>query len=204
MGRVSLAVILAPCEPWGGTSRPCFMVRASTGKRPSEIMRAQPSDVDLARREWRVRDGKGGWGEGLYLNADMLAAWRTFADADAWGYFDTSAHARLLQSAGWPADVRPYELRHSTGIALTDAGIDLADISAFLGHSDLRTTRRTYVPIRQARMQRASEVLDGRFGWDAVPATVPANELEKVGSSRGNVEHRSGAPQRGKQAKATG
>jgi integrase len=184
-------------------TRARFMVRASTGKRPSEIMRAQPSDVDLIRREWRVRDGKGGWGEGLYLNDDMHAAWTVFAEAGAWGYFDTSAQARLLHSCGWPADVRPYELRHSTGIALTDAGIDLADISAFLGHSDLRTTRRTYVPIRQARMQRASEALEGRFGW-SVPATVPATRLGKAGKARRNVESAAIAPESGKQAKATG
>lgn len=148
-------------------SRARFMVRASTGKRPSEIMRAQPGDVDMVRREWRVRDGKGGWGEGLYLNDDMLAAWQVFIDANAWGPFNTSAHAKLLHSVGWPRDIRPYDLRHSTGIALSDAGIDLADISAFLGHSDLRTTRRTYVPIRQSRMQRASEAVEGRFGWSA-------------------------------------
>lgn len=147
-------------------TRARFMVRASTGKRPSEIMRAKPGDVHLGRREWRVRDGKGGWSEGLYLNDEMLAAWQLFIEADAWGAFDTSAMARTLRSAGWREGVRPYELRHSVGIALSDAGVDLADIAGMLGHTDLRTTRQTYVPIRQARMQRASEMLNGRFkGW---------------------------------------
>jgi len=148
-------------------TRARFMLRAVTGKRPSEIMRATPADVHLARREWRVRDGKGGWSEGLYLNDEMLAAWQLFIDADAWGSFDTGSMARTLRAAGWTAGVRPYELRHSLGIALSDAGVDLADIAGMLGHTDLRTTRQTYVPIRQARMQRASELLNGRFkGWD--------------------------------------
>jgi site-specific recombinase XerD len=80
--------------------------------------------------------------------------------------------ARTLRAAGWKAGVRPYELRHSTGIALSDAGVDLADIGGFLGHTDLRTTRSTYVPIRQGRMQRASQALDGRFkGWKTGTAT---------------------------------
>jgi integrase len=155
-------------------TRARFMVRASTGKRPSEIMRAKPSDVRRDRREWRVRDGKGGFSEGLYLNDEMLAAWDLFFEAHAWGEFNTGAHAKTLRSAGWAPDgdpfTRPYELRHSTGIALSDAGVDLADISPFLGHKQLETTRRTYVPIRNARMQRASEVIDGRFNGWKVPA----------------------------------
>jgi integrase len=169
-------------------TRARFMVRAATGKRPIEIMRAKPSDVTLERREWRVRDAKGGWGEGLYLNDEMLAAWRLFIEADAWGDFDTGSMARVLRHAGWPAGVDPYQLRHNVGIALSDAGVDLADIAGVLGHTDLRTTRRTYVPIRQARMQRASEALNGRFkGWQ-VPAAVPAQDLDRRGSSWRKLE----------------
>lgn len=153
-----------------GKTRARFMLRASTGKRPSEIMRAVPADVNLERREWRVRDGKGGWSEGLYLNDDMLAAWRVFIDADAWGPFNTGSFAEVLRHAGWPAGVRPYELRHNVGIALSDVGVDLADIAGVLGHKDLRTTRQTYVPIRNARMQRASQLLEGRLsGWHVAP-----------------------------------
>lgn len=158
-----------------GKTRARFMVRAATGRRPSEIMRAQPSDVNLPRREWRVRDGKGGWSEGLYLNDEMLTAWRVFIEQDAWGAFETSAMAKTLRAAGWAPNgdpmTRPYELRHSAGIALSDAGVDLSDISGFLGHKDLRTTRQTYVPIRNARMQRASELLNGRFNGWTVPKT---------------------------------
>lgn len=160
-------------------TRARFMVRASTGKRPSEIMRAEPGDVDLARREWRVRDGKGGWSEGLYLNDDMVAAWQVFIDADAWGPFNTGSMARVLRAAGWQKGVRPYELRHGTGIALSDAGVDLADIAGFLGHRDLRTTRNTYVPIRASRMQRASEALEGRFSGWAVPRLVPTVNVDE-------------------------
>lgn len=186
-------------------TRARFMVRASTGKRPSEIMRAEPSDVDLDRREWRVRDGKGGWSEGLYLNDDMLAAWRLFIAADAWGDFNTGSMARVLRAAGWPDHVRPYELRHGTGIALSDAGVDLADIAAFLGHKDLRTTRTTYVPIRASRMQRASEALEGRFsGWSTgtVPPTVPQLEVNQRKSSAKNVKRSLSPQHRRKQRKS--
>jgi integrase len=96
-------------------TRARFMVRASTGRRPSEIMRAQREDVDLARGVWRVRDGKGGWLVALYLNTDMLIAWMTFIDADAWGRFNTGSQAEVLRAAGWPEHSRPYNLRHSVG-----------------------------------------------------------------------------------------
>lgn len=211
-------------------TRARFMLRAVTGKRPSEIMRAEPGDVDLERREWRVRDGKGGWSEGLYLNDEMIAAWELFIQADAWGAFETSAMAKTLRAAGWTETARPYELRHSAGIALSDAGVDLSDISGFLGHKDLRTTRQTYVPIRQARMQRASEALAGRFnGWNVpapeppqtaaqgrrppqnltprrrnVPSAVPYSHVEKRGSLRKSEGSQKRAAQRGKQRKSQG
>jgi site-specific recombinase XerD len=146
-------------------TRARFMVRAATGRRPSEIMRAEPADVDLKRREWRVRDGKGGWSAGQYLNDDMRAAWKLFIEAQAWGKFNTGAQATTLRSAGWPEGVRPYNLRHSLAIALIDAGEDLTAAADLLGHKDLRTTRRNYAPIRKSRIQQASELLEGRFKW---------------------------------------
>jgi integrase len=163
-------------------TRARFMVRAVTGRRPVEIMRAQPDDVDLKRRIWRVRDAKGGWSEGLYLNDEMVTAWRVFADADAWGTFNTGSMAEVLRAAGWPKGIRPYNLRHSIGIGLSELGHDLADVGGWLGHTDLRTTRSAYVPVLQGRMQRLSESLAGRLqGWaGAMPgATIGVTHRRK-------------------------
>jgi len=153
-------------------TRARFMVRASTGRRPCEIKRAQPEDVDLERRTWRVRDAKGGWSEGLYLNDDMLAAWQLFAECNAWGYFNTASQANVLRAAGWPSErdaqgkfkSRPYNMRHSVGIALGELGHDLSDIGGMLGQTDINTTRSHYVPILNSRMQRMSVTLAGRLG----------------------------------------
>lgn len=151
-------------------TRARFMVRAATGRRPIEIMRAKAEDVDLERRIWRVRDAKGGWSEGLFLNDDMLTAWTVFAQADAWGDFNTGSMAEVLRAAGWPKGVRPYNLRHSTGIELSERGVDFADVAGWLGHTDVRTTRRSYVPILNSRMERAGRLLDGRLqGWKMAP-----------------------------------
>lgn len=147
-------------------SRARFMVCAACGTRPSEVMRAQPTDVDLERRVWRTRTGKGGYRPGgLYLNDDMLAAWQLFAEAGAWGVFEVSAWNRTLRSAGWPAGLRVYELRHSVGLELSDAGTDLADISAWLGHTRPLTTRSHYVPVQAGRMRAMSDRLAGRIDW---------------------------------------
>lgn len=147
-------------------TRARFMIRAATGRRPIEIMRAQPEDLDFERRIWRVRDAKGGWSEGLYLNDDMLEAWKVFIEAKAWGPFNTGSQAEVLRAAGWPVHSRPYNLRHSLGIGLSESGVDFADVAAVLGHTDVRTTRRSYVPVLNSRMERASRQIEGRLsGW---------------------------------------
>ena len=127
-------------------TRARFRVYASTGRRPSEIMRAEPPDVDLTQCVWRPRDGKGGWGPGIYLNDDMLAAWELFVEANAWGSFRIGSLVRTIRRAGWPAGVRPYNLRHTVGISISEAGGDLADVQAHLGHKHISTTRKHYVP----------------------------------------------------------
>jgi integrase len=48
---------------------------------------------------------------------------------------------------------------------MSESGVDLADIQQHMGHKRIDTTRRHYVPVLGSRLQRASELIDGRFGW---------------------------------------
>jgi integrase len=149
-------------------TRARYMVLATTGVRPSELMRAQPEDLSLDTTPpyWLTRDGKGGRrASALPLNPEMLEAWRVFVAAGAWGRYETSAFARTLRAAGWPADVRPYRLRATVGIELSARGIDLADVAGWLGHTDLDTTRADYVPVLAPRMVQAMQTLAGRVVW---------------------------------------
>lgn len=132
-----------------------FLVRATTGQRPSQIMRATPADVSLTRRIWFVRPAKGGDPIPLPLNPGMVQAWKVFAKAKAWGAFDTSAHAIALREAGWPTGIRPYALRHTFAIELLLNGADLGDVQGLLGHADIQTTRQFYAPILVARLGKA-------------------------------------------------
>lgn len=149
-------------------TRARFRVFVSTGKRPCEIMRAVPGDVDLDARVWVPRDAKGGFCPGVYLNADMLAAWELFIEADAWGPYNHGNFGRVIRTAGWPADVAPYQARHNAWISASERGIDLADIAVGAGHRDPRMTRAKYVPVLNSRLQAMSERMDGRFGGFSV------------------------------------
>lgn len=171
-------------------TRARFRVLVSTGRRPSEVMRTEPGDVDLDRRIWIPRDGKGGFSPGLYLNDDMLPAWRFFAEVNAWGSYDTFEFAQRIRKAGWPKHIRPYQARHTVGITLSERGVDLDDVGSMMGHKRRETTRRHYVPVLNSRMQRASEALEGRFqGWPDVQTTVQ-NTPSESGKSGPNLTNR--------------
>lgn len=133
-----------------------FLVRATTGQRPALIGRALETDVDLKRRIWFVRSGKGGNPIPLPLNADMIAAWKYFAQADAWGAFDTPNAAKRLQTYGWPKHIRPYDLRHTFAIDHLMLGADLGDLQGLLGHRQIQTTRKHYAPILTARLRHVT------------------------------------------------
>lgn len=149
-----------------------FMVLTATGVRPSELMRAEPSDVSLKQRLWIVRTGKGGARPAIRLNDDMLAAWKMFIHAKAWGHYDTSTHAKRLYEAGWPKAVRPYQARATFGMELSRRGADLADIQQILGHRDVKTTRAYYVPREDSRISAAIETVSGRLGWGKLAGDV--------------------------------
>jgi site-specific recombinase XerD len=139
-----------------------FLVLATTGQRPAQLKRTKPGDVDLERRIWFVEPAKGDNGTTVYLNDEMLAAWQVFISAAAWGAYNTRSFTKTLQRNGWPPGVRPYVMRHSVGLSLSEHGVDLGDIQAHLGHTSPNTTR-IYVPTVLARLRVASAVLEGRL-----------------------------------------
>lgn len=132
-----------------------FLVRATTGQRPSQIMRTAPSDVDLKRKIWFVRAGKGGDQIPLPLNDEAVRAWKTFIEVEAWGSFDARSFSRLLRRHGWPKGIRPYTLRHTFAIDHLLAGTPIGDVQGLLGHRQIETTRRHYGPVLVALLRKA-------------------------------------------------
>lgn len=159
-------------------TRARFLVLASTGQRPSQMRLAKREDIDLENGIWWVRAAKGGDPIPIYMTADMRAAWALFIKADAFGPYDRWNFKRVLQRCGWPKDVRPYNLRHATALTLSEAGVDLRDISSHLGHRDLKTTM-IYAPQLHSRLRSLGSKLEGRFGW-----THPTRVVGKRGKGR--------------------
>jgi len=136
-------------------ARARFLVRATTGQRPSQIMRAEPDDVDLKRRIWFVRAGKGGHAIPLPLTVEMVRAWKAFSAANAWGPFDSRSFSKTLRRHGWPTGTRPYNLRHTFAIDHLLAGTSLDDLQGLLGHRQIETTRKFYAPVLLALLKKA-------------------------------------------------
>lgn len=141
-----------------------YLVLVTTAQRAGQVMAAQPADVDLRKKTWIVRPAKNEPAHPVFLNADMVRAWRLFIVAHAWGWFDTSKQAKLLRSCGWPKGIRPYNARHSVAMDALEAGADLGDVQGLLGHTHIETTRQTYGPLQVARQRRVSGLLTGRLG----------------------------------------
>lgn len=135
-------------------ARARFLVRATTGQRPAQIMRAEQGDIDLTRRIWFVRSAKGGLAIPLPLTPDMVKAWKVFIAADAWGPFDTRSFSKTIQRHGWPKGTRPYNLRHTFAIDHLLAGTPIGDLQGLLGHRQIETTRKFYGPVLLALLTK--------------------------------------------------
>lgn len=161
-----------------GKTRARFLVLATHEQRPAELKRTQSEDVDLTRRLWFVRGAKDSLNTIVPLNDEQCAAWRLFVAADAWGRYNTRSFSETIQRNGWPKGIRVYNLRHSTGFALSARGVDLGDIQALYGHTSPETTR-IYSPGQLQRLQQAHARLEGRFGAATfLPRTVTTNRPE--------------------------
>ena len=145
-------------------TRARFMVLAATGQRPAQLKRAVRIDVNLRKRIWMVRPAKGGNPIPVFLTSDMLAAWRAFIAADAWGAFDGSDYAKQLYAAGWPRHIPPYNAKHTVAITLAESDAEWEDIRDWFGQTDIKTTR-IYTGVVLKRLKSTARKLEGRIGW---------------------------------------
>lgn len=169
-------------------TRARFLVLATTGRRPAEVKRTAREDLDLDRRLWFTRTAKGGRNTIVMLNDEMFAAWQLFIGAKAWGAYDDRSFSKTLKRNGWPQTIRPYNLRHSTALAIRARGGDLEDVQDQLGHASITTAREFYLHALPARQAAISQRLAGRF-----PLTVftpPAPRPPTTTSRRQDAKER--------------
>jgi len=142
-------------------TRARFLILALSGVRPAQLKRTTAADLDVTSGVWYVDPAKGDEGSIVALNVQLRAAWALFIAANAWGAYDGRSFSKTLKRNGWPADVRPYQLRHTVGQRLKELDVDLGDIQEHLGHSSPATTQRAYLGASLARMRAVGVKLDG-------------------------------------------
>lgn len=79
---------------------------------------------------------------------------------------DSFSHAvkRLMATAGLPKATRLHDLRHGLATALLEEGVDVAVVSAVLGHASPGFTMATYQHVREGMVERAADAIERAFG----------------------------------------
>ena len=68
--------------------------------------------------------------------------------------------------------VSPYVLRHTAGVWMAEDGVPMAEITQYMGHTDIQTTYRVYAQFSPTHLQRAANSLQVVRGSDGT--TLPA------------------------------
>lgn len=87
-----------------------------------------------------------------YNGGPVLRVWKGITEA-----------ARRAKIKG----VTPYVLRHTAGVWMAQAGVPMAEISQYMGHSSIRVTERVYARFHPDHMRKASDALT--IGRDEAP-----------------------------------
>jgi integrase/recombinase XerD len=156
--------------------RPEVMIRGKGGK--SRVCPLWPTTAEMLRvylRQERMRPRRG-YEDFLFLTRQGTAFRRQSLWKLLHGYFQRAADAMPTLRR---KHLTPHSMRHTTGVHLLRAGVDINVIKAWLGHADVSTTSR-YLDLD---LDKKREALD-RFlkldlerlapGPDSVRAPLPA------------------------------
>src|SRR5260370_4291155 len=171
------AILTAPRQP---RHRVLLMTVYGCWLRISEATQLKTSDIDRARMQLRVRDGKGAKGRVLPLSERLLKElvnyWRAQRQGKAghdspWLFLGKKAGQPISRYAGQniyysalkKSGVRYkggiHTLRHSFATHLMESGVELPLVQHLLGHSSLRTTA-LYLHVTARRLAQVRSPLD--------------------------------------------
>lgn len=171
------AILSAPAQP---RDRAFLMAVYAGGLRLSEATHLQTKDIDRARMQWRVRQGKGSKERVLPLSQRLLqeleAYWRAQRQGrpghdSLWLFLGREADQPMNRSTGQNIYYRAVRksgvrrkggihlLRHSYATQLIESGVELTLVQRLLGHTSLFTTIR-YLHVTAARLDAAQSPLD--------------------------------------------
>jgi integrase/recombinase XerD len=171
------AILSAPAQP---RDRAFLMTVYAGGLRLSEATHLQTKDIDRARMQLRVRQGKGAKERVLPLSQRLLqeleAYWRAQRQGrpgqeSLWLFLGQPAGQPMNRSTGQNIYYRAVRksgvrrkggihlLRHSFATQLIESGVELTLVQRLLGHTSLLTTLR-YLHVTAARLEAAQSPLD--------------------------------------------
>ena len=140
---------------WGQRDTTMILITFRHGLRASELCGLQWSDVEFETGTLHLRRTKGGTTATHPLLGDELRALRSLKrDAkspfifvsERGAPFTVSGFAKLVERAGieakLPFKTHPHMLRHATGYALANRGVDTRSLQAYLGHRSIQSTVR--------------------------------------------------------------
>ena len=140
---------------WGQRDTTMILIAFRHGLRASELCGLQWSDVEFETGTLHLCRTKGGTTATHPLLGDELRALRSLKrDAkspfifvsERGAPFTVSGFAKLVERAGieakLPFKTHPHMLRHATGYALANRGVDTRSLQAYLGHRSIQSTVR--------------------------------------------------------------
>ena len=171
------AILSAPRQP---RDRAFLMAVYAGGLRLSEATHLKTSDLDRARMQWRVREGKGAKEPVLPLSARLLAEFESYWRAQRaakpghdspWLFLGENAGQPINRATGQNIYYRAVKksgvrrkggihiLRHSFATHCIENGVELTVVQRLLGHSSLLTTAR-YLHVTAQRLGQVGSPLD--------------------------------------------
>jgi len=151
----------------------------SCALRIGEIINIELSHIKSDTRLLRVKGAKGFKDREVPIPADTLELLKSYYIAEKnkpkkWlfeGQYNEQYSVRSIQQVFWQGvhriginrAVKPHSLRHSRATHLHDAGIDIKDVSDFLGHQQIKTTADFYLKLSKktlsSRIAQADVIL---------------------------------------------
>lgn len=171
------AILTAPVQP---RDRAFLMTVYADGLRLSEAIHLQTRDIDRARMQLRVRNGKGAKERVLPLSPRLLDElaqyWRAQRSGrpghdSPWLFLGAQPNRPINKATGQNIYYRAVEksgvrrkggihiLRHSYATHCIESGLELTLVQRLLGHSSLLTTAR-YLHVTAARLGEIRSPLD--------------------------------------------
>lgn len=171
------AILSAPRQP---RDRAFLMTVYAGGRRLSEAIHLQTTDIDRARLQLRVRHGKGAKERVLPLSPRLLQElehyWRAQRSKRPghdcpWLFLGTKPNAPINKATGQNIYYRAVQksgvrrkggihlLRHSFATHCIESGLELTLVQRLLGHASLLTTAR-YLHVTALRLGQVRSPLD--------------------------------------------